>query len=201
DASGARLWDRSFGGSNDDYLYAVTVAADGGFVLAGHSSSPASGNKTSGNFGDLSTDAWIVRVDADGGKLWDQSYGGGDYDYANSIQQTADGGLVFGGASRSAVGGNKTSARIGADDFWVVKLGPEVPRLKNLSASTAMSASGFRFRLLPGETNHLYVIECSADLRSWTPIQTNRPTQAEMVILHSQAVNLSHCYYRARRLP
>ena len=61
DASGNKLWDRSFGGNQGDYLSAVRQALDGGFILAGGSSSdPGTGNKTSAHFGNL--DEWVVRL-------------------------------------------------------------------------------------------------------------------------------------------
>jgi hypothetical protein len=121
DASGEKLWDRTFGGPEVDYLYAVEETADGGFILGGVSYSPGGvGNKSSPSY--LGGDFWVVRTDRSGNKLWDRSFGGIGYDALRSLQQTADDGFVLGGFSGSAPGGNKTSTNFGDYDFWVVRL-------------------------------------------------------------------------------
>ncbi|HPU55966.1 MAG TPA: hypothetical protein PLH97_06765, partial [Verrucomicrobiota bacterium] len=81
DASGNQTWDKSYGGLSQDYLRSIAPAPEGGALLAGHSASDISGNKTSpligsGIFG--LGDFWVVRIDASGNRLWDFSYGGND---------------------------------------------------------------------------------------------------------------------------
>jgi len=115
-----QVWDRSYGGIRSDYMSAVQETAGGGFILGGDSWSPASGNKTSPNFG--SSDFWIVGAGADGLKIWDESFGGTEIDALADLQQTADGGFIAGGDSRSGATGNKTSPNYGGNDFWVVRL-------------------------------------------------------------------------------
>ena len=119
DANGLKLWDRSFGGSGDDYLYALHQTADGGFILGGESWSPVSGNKTSPNHG--ASDFWVVRVDQEGNKLWEESYGGTGQEILYSLAQAADGGFILGGYSYSGATGNKTSSNFGITDYWVVR--------------------------------------------------------------------------------
>src|SRR6185503_21187367 len=98
----------------------------GGFILGGSSASPISGNKEATNFG--VNDFWIVRVDSNGVKLWDKSFGGaaqgilGGRDGILSLQQTRDGGFILGGASNSRPSGNKISTNYGDYDFWVVRV-------------------------------------------------------------------------------
>ena len=120
DANGNKQWDKSFGGSNDDYLTSLQKTADGGYILGGNTSSGVSGNKTSIGFGD--NDAWVVKVDANGNKQWDTSFGGSAYDGLSSLQQTPDGGYIIGGDTVSDVSGNKTSPSFGGGDCWVAKL-------------------------------------------------------------------------------
>jgi len=119
DAQGHKLWDRAFGGSDQDVLHHLQQTADGGFILAGESYSGTDGNKSSPNRGEV--DFWLVRLDANGNKLWDQTYGGTRTDVPLAMQQTADGGFVLGGISYSAPGGNKSSPNFGTADFWVVR--------------------------------------------------------------------------------
>ncbi len=120
DASGNKLWDRSFGGQDNDWLYSVQQTADGGFILGGWSLSAPSGNKLSPNYG--GADYWIVRLDQSGNKLWEQSFGGSAYDNLYSLQQTSDGGFLLGGSSASGPGGNKTTVNYGNNDYWLLRL-------------------------------------------------------------------------------
>lgn len=50
DASGQRLWDRSFGGPDGDGVASVQGTSDGGFVLGGDSYSNPGGSKTSSRY-------------------------------------------------------------------------------------------------------------------------------------------------------
>lgn len=120
DGQGRVLWNRLLGGSSGDQLFDLQPTSDGGFVLGGWSSSGIEGTKTSPNYGGY--DFWVVRLDANGNKLWDRSFGGAGHDGIYGLQQTPDGGYILGGASESNVGGNKTSPNRGMYDFWLVRL-------------------------------------------------------------------------------
>lgn len=120
DASGTIVWDNTIGGTNTDELNSIQQTADGGYILAGYSFSNSSSDKTEDNFG--ASDYWVVKLDASGTVEWDNSLGGTDYDYLNSVQQTQDGGYILGGRSFSNSSSDKTENRIGGYDFWVVKL-------------------------------------------------------------------------------
>lgn len=119
DASGSKQWDRSFGGDGDDILSAISQIADGGFIITGQSASGATGNKTNASFG--GGDAWVVRLDAAGNKLWERAFGGTGDDKFHTIEQTEDGGFIFGGRSSSTTSGNKTSPNYGSVDLWIVR--------------------------------------------------------------------------------
>jgi hypothetical protein len=64
--------------------------------------------------------AWIIKTDKLGNLQWQKTYGGSDYDQANSIQQTKDGGYITCGWTRSNNGDVKDNH--GDYDFWVLKL-------------------------------------------------------------------------------
>ena len=51
---------------------------------------------------------------------WQKSLGGSGYDWANSIQQTTDGGYIIAGVSVSNDG--DVSGNHGSGDYWIVKL-------------------------------------------------------------------------------
>jgi hypothetical protein len=121
DGQGARQWERTFGGAGNDGLLDVHQTADDGFILGGWSESGFSGNKESTNYG--YADYWLVKLDSNGNKQWEQVFGGTAEDYLVSAQQTSDGGYILAGQSDSDVGGNRTLAIVGGDwDFWLVKV-------------------------------------------------------------------------------
>lgn len=85
--------------------------------------SGATGNKTTPNFDPrlLTSDYWVVRIDADGNKLWEASFGGSGGESPYGLQITADGGIILAGYSSSGTDGNKTSPTSGNTDFWLVR--------------------------------------------------------------------------------
>jgi hypothetical protein len=113
-------WQRSFGGTGDEWLYALQKTPDDGYIIGGTSDSGVSGNKTSVNYG--GNDYWVIKLDADGNKEWEDAFGGSGSDVLNAILPTSDGGYLLGGNSASGVSGNKTSTNWGSSDYWVVKL-------------------------------------------------------------------------------
>ncbi len=119
-SSGEKIWDKSFGGSGDDELRMIRQTSDGGYLLGGDAWSGVSGNKTNAGFGN--SDYWLVKLNEEGNKIWEKSYGGDSGDSLYVIQPTTDGGYILGGWSFSGVSGNKTSGNFGSYDYWVVKL-------------------------------------------------------------------------------
>ncbi len=82
---GKLIWEKSFGGIADECAYSIVETYDEGFAIAGFSS-------TNENFEE---DAWILKLDKNGNKIWDNRYGQSGKDYAYDIAQTKDKGLVF----------------------------------------------------------------------------------------------------------
>ena len=103
-ADGTVAWQKTYGGSNDDRADSIQQTADGGYIVAGSTSSSGAGG----------SDAWILKLNADGTVAWQKTYGGSNDDRADSIQQTADGGYI--------VAGSTSSSGAGGSDAWVLKL-------------------------------------------------------------------------------
>lgn len=119
DENGNKVWDKSYGGT--DYEYAADILLKDDFLyLIGTSSSISSGNKTAANKGEK--DYWIVKTDLQGNKIWDVSFGGDTNDFVYSAVFAEDGNIIVGGSSWSGISGDKTDARFGFNDFWVVKI-------------------------------------------------------------------------------
>jgi hypothetical protein len=117
-------WDARFGGTDGDELGSIQQTSDGGYVLAGTSTSGISGNKTQSNWdaSQNTADYWIVKIDANGNYKWDKRYGGTSDDFLESISPTQDGGVILGGFSDSDSSGDKTQNSQGQFDYWVVKV-------------------------------------------------------------------------------
>jgi hypothetical protein len=109
DSLGNKIWDSTIGGNADDYLNAIKQTSDGGYILAGTSNSPISGEKSQAAR-NYTEDYWIVKINSVGTKVWDKTFGGNFEDVLYSVQQTADGGFILGGGSRSGIGVDKSQA-------------------------------------------------------------------------------------------
>jgi len=120
DGAGTKVWDRRFGGSSDDHLFALIPTQDGGYLLGGSSYSVADGDKSETSRGQ--DDYWVVKIDSGGGKIWDRRFGGTSYDDLIALIPTPDGGCLLGGYSYSGAGGDRSEASRGQDDYWVVKI-------------------------------------------------------------------------------
>ena len=92
------LWDKTLGGSEKEYTTSIQQTSDGGYIIAGHTES-SDGDISDGNNG--GQDCWVVKLDSIGNKIWDKTFGGSSIDYANSIQQTSDGGYIVAGYTLS----------------------------------------------------------------------------------------------------
>lgn len=119
DANGNIEWDESYGGTDNDRLNAIQETAGGGFIIGSWTISPVGFDVSQPGKG--LTDMWLLRIAADGTKLWDKRYGGSDNEYLYALDQTGDGGFVLAGYTRSEVSGDVTVAGKGEYDFWIVK--------------------------------------------------------------------------------
>ncbi len=89
DGFGNVQWQKSFGGSDWDFLYCVKQTSDSGFILAGESYSFGSGNN----------DAWLIKTDKDGEIEWSKTFGGTGNERAQQVIQTFDGGFILCGSA------------------------------------------------------------------------------------------------------
>jgi hypothetical protein len=120
DAAGNKEWDKTYGGNSTDMLASLQQTSDGGYVLGGSSPPGKGGDKTGPSQGNY--DYWVVKLDAEGNKEWDKTFGGSKTDLLAVVRQTSDKGYILGGFSGSNISGNKTGAKRGGNDYWVVKL-------------------------------------------------------------------------------
>jgi hypothetical protein len=118
-STGAIEWQNTIGGNITDILFSLQQTADGGYILGGYSYSNISGDKTEASLG--ISDYWVIKLNSAGAIEWQNTIGGSNYDFLQSIQQTSDGGYILGGYSDSDISGDKTEASLGNYNYWVVK--------------------------------------------------------------------------------
>lgn len=194
EADGTKIWDRCYGGTNNESLYSLQQTSEGGYILGGSSHSGSSGNKLAPAFG--LQDYWIVKTDAVGNRLWDEAFGGSNSDALLSLDLTLDGGFFLAGRSQSGVSGNKTTSTFGEFDFWTLKVGTPLQfKLLPLAPN-----NGFEAKLI-GNSATDYIFQVSTNLLHWTPFLTNNSTNGVIFFSHTNPPIFPHRFYRAKEHP
>jgi Secretion system C-terminal sorting domain len=111
------VWEKTFGGSDNDDGYGVDVTSDGGLILIGTTKS--NDGDITGNHG--SDDIWVAKLTAAGDMEWQKCFGGEYSDTGASILETNDGGYFFCGITFSENTGDISGYHAGGD-VWVVKI-------------------------------------------------------------------------------
>lgn len=117
-STGEILWQNRFGGSNMDIPYAMTLTADGGCILAGHTWSDD--GDVAFHYPGSTGDGWVVKADSLGQLQWQKTLGGTGWDLLSAVVQTEDGGYLVAGHTESNDG--DVSGHHGGGDAWAVKL-------------------------------------------------------------------------------
>jgi len=96
------VWEKTYGGEEEDNLYQLLVNRNGDYTMVGRTES----------FGEGGQDGYVVRTDSDGTVLWDTTFGGVDTDRFYDVVETVDNNLLLAGWSNS----------YGDQAYWVVKI-------------------------------------------------------------------------------
>jgi ABC-type transport system substrate-binding protein len=99
----ATEWNRTYGGTSEDWAHSVVQTSDGGYALAG----------TTDSYGAGGWDFWLVKTDSNGQVQWNNTYGGAEDELGTEMIQTSDGGYALTGWTHSYGAGGV--------DFWLVK--------------------------------------------------------------------------------
>jgi hypothetical protein len=100
DGNGNMQWGYMYGGTDDDYVFSVVQTVEGGYALAGETSSLGPG----------AANAWLVKTDANGIMQWQRTYtrtgSATESSYAHSVVQNADGSFTLAGMTYLVGGSN-----------------------------------------------------------------------------------------------
>lgn len=108
---------KTYGGSNDDFSTAIQQTTDGGYIIVGETKSFGVGN----NF----VDVYLIKTTDSGDTLWTKTFGTAFSDYARSVQETGDGGFIIAGSKFFGTGADihliKTDSH--GDSLWTKTFG------------------------------------------------------------------------------
>ncbi len=114
DTTGGIIWEKTYGGSLDDYGYSVKTTADGGFIIAG----------TTKSFGDENGDVYLIKTDNQGNSMWQKVFTFPLTDNGYDVDILQDGYVITG-----MLGSNQGSdmllirTNINGDTLWVKTYG------------------------------------------------------------------------------
>lgn len=115
-------WEKTLGGSKDEFASSINQTKDGGYIIAGTTKS-IDGDITN-KIEENGTDYWIIKLDAIGNIEWQKVFGGDSFDHTSEAKETTDGGFIIVGSSRSNLKNEKREGIFdGAnDENWVIKI-------------------------------------------------------------------------------
>ncbi|MEP7170165.1 MAG: hypothetical protein ABI855_12400, partial [Bacteroidota bacterium] len=111
---GQIIFQKTFGGTGDEYGWSIQQTTDGGYVNAGYTSS----------FGAGDYDVYLIKINDNGDSLWTKTFGGTGTDNGLSVHQTTDGGYIITGSTNSYGAGDHDVYLIKTDtigDTWWTK--------------------------------------------------------------------------------
>jgi hypothetical protein len=128
DAAGDTQWTRTFGGTTWDCGKSVQQTTDGGYVVAGYTTS----------FGAGGYDVYLIKTDADGDTLWTRTLGGAREDVGQSVQQTSDSGYI--------IAATTYSFNAGTCDVWLIKTDADGDTLWTRTYGDTSDMAGYSIR-------------------------------------------------------
>lgn len=91
DIDGNAIWEKTYGNLDIDEAFSVKETSDGGYIIAGASRVPGSSND----------DVYLVKTRSNGDTLWTGRFGGSYDDWGYGVEETADGGYIVTGYTKS----------------------------------------------------------------------------------------------------
>ncbi len=110
DSEGNVIWQKTYGGKEEDRAYAAALASNGDIIIAGYTTSFGSGTPDYSN-------VWVLRLDSEGNVIWQRVYGGNKDDNATAVAVTPNDDIIIAGCTESF--------DVEKTNFWVIRLGSD----------------------------------------------------------------------------
>lgn len=114
DANGNINWVKSYGEIGHDQFADILELSSGEFLVVGTTTSYAN------TFSDRASDGWAVKINANGGVVWNRRFGGSLMDGYNKAVVNPDGSFMLAGTSNSR--DLQSPDFFGASDLWLSKI-------------------------------------------------------------------------------
>jgi len=146
DCWGNKIWDKAFGGAEDEEAFSIKLTPDDGYIVTGYTKSYGTGG----------SDIWIIKLDDLGNKIWDKTFGGDKNDAGYSVYPTIDNGFV--------ILGYTSSYGVGGEDIWLIKLDAQGEKIWDKTFGDIDNDYGYEIKQTPdGE----YIIAGSQGGKAW----------------------------------
>lgn len=106
-SSTVTTFQKTYGGTSDDRAHSIQQTSDGGYVVAGETTSYGAGDK----------DIFVMKIDVNGVEQWTKTYGStfADDGFSITIKQTSDLGFIVSGSTNGFGAGS-------FDDSYIIKI-------------------------------------------------------------------------------
>ena len=111
DKYGEPQWTNSFGGNNNDFANGIVQANDGGYYIAG----------TTSSYGNGETSIYFAKLDNSGNEVWHKIFTGQFEDWVTDMVKTSDGNFLLCGGTNSAAGAGRAA--------YLLKINPNGDKL------------------------------------------------------------------------
>lgn len=130
DKTGKVLWSKAFGGEKNEEAHGITQLSDGSLIVVGGTES----------FGAGDFDFYIIKLSADGTKIWERYYGQKKADMFNCVTPSKEGGFTAAGYTRSYNSHKKDLTVMHCDKdgniIWHKTIGKQNHEIANAITST-----------------------------------------------------------------
>lgn len=184
DQNGEKIWEKRYGGQELDWGYSAVQNQLGNYIVIGVSQSDSIGTKTSQNLG--LNDYWVLHLNSEGNVLWDQSFGGDNFDSCTKIVHAIGGGYIIGGHSQTNISEDKSGFNRGTNDLWVLRTGcqifsPELPDIDFICEgetievdATVSPCEGCIYSWYDGSTDPVRSFVADAELEEYSLFITHK---------------------------
>ncbi len=145
DSIGNKLWDKRYGGTEDDALVFMQPSSSGTYILCGSTKSPANGDKTTPKTG-----YWLLEIDTLGNKLWDKVFSDATFASNRGFSKTTDNGYLISGVSVTNAANDKSENNLGPYQVWIIKTDSLLNKQWDKTIFTTKRSEGYAIQTTDG---------------------------------------------------